>query len=231
MGDKKRKISESLALASTCYSICGSALAELKSLKGFLKSPSLLSKLFSIFGFVWFAIAWLPLVTVCYSIMAIISSTLAIRDCSKFMTSEECDILQSILRKRGDYGEAFMCVMDGLNNLTGEDRQLHTRSLLLLGKAECQYFFLEKKIVDDPELNEYGKYQLIPIMIAEALKDIKRIEKNQQHQAIRIYRQAADLYGRIYKDTEEECILRAKAKSLAEKIGAKDQLMKVVLWS
>lgn len=196
------KVGTLSALSSTYYSVAGTAIAQLRS-KTQLSWKSLLLPL-------WF-VTWLPLGAWCYWRMLPISNK-ALRIAGEYqnLSVSQCDDRQSILRRRGQLDEALFCI----NSTFYKEPVGHTLALLLVGKADV----LER------QNKEWGNFSEIKGLIYRALDIAKEIESDEPQQAIRIYRNCANLVERIGEDGS---LLRKKAKQIAQRVGAKDQLLKI----
>lgn len=124
------------------------------------------------------------------------------------MSADQCDIRQSILRRRGRYDEAKQCILAALAK---NPEKAHTRGLLHAGLAEIY----RKK---DDWRNARTEARTALVFAEEA-------EKQDPRQAARIYRQCADIADFVEKGAGKP--FRRKARELAQATGAEDQLLKI----
>lgn len=132
------------------------------------------------------------------------------------MTADQLDIRQSILRKMRARPQA---ILECINAALRKNPSPHCKALLLVGEAHA----LERRALarDRP-----GR-----IVIAE--QDIKRacelaagVEDSEPAQVARVYRAAAGFWERR-KNLNRAVYLRVKARELAARAGAEDQLLKM----
>jgi hypothetical protein len=155
-------------------------------------------------------VTWLPLAAWCYWRMLHLSNKVVSLIGYHKMTPEQCDIRQSILRRRGRYDEAQRCI----ESISCKIESRTTQALLLLGLAEIH------KVRGDRES--------VKKAVGPALIYAQFAEEEDPHQAIRIYRKVADLLvfaeGR---DSKAAHSYREKARVTALKCGALDQSLKL----
>lgn len=191
------------ALSSTYYSIAGTAFSHLNGICGDVFGWRAWSVPFRLT--IWLC-AWLPLALWCYWRMLSLSNRVVKLIGYDGMSADECDVRQSILRRRGRYGEAKKCIYAALAK---NPEKAHTRGLLHAALAEL--------------LRNNGEYEKGELL--KAFKEAENAEKEDPRQAARVYRACAklvehdDLFGAAY--------LCYKAKKLAEATGASDQLLKM----
>ena len=208
-GIVRERIGGYSALSSTYYSIVGSTFAQFKTI--FLpKRMVLLAPILVPIRLTWFICSWFPLGAWCYYRMLPVSDKmLQIAGGYQNLSVSQCDIRQSILRKRERLSEAMTCIDSAFNKkLSG-----HSFALLLVGKAGV----LERQ-------GGRENFSEIKGLIYQAIEIAEKVEGDEPQQAIRIYRNCANLVKRIGEDGE---LLRKKAKQLAERVDAKDQLAKL----
>jgi len=125
------------------------------------------------------------------------------------MSAEQCDVRQSILRRRGRYDEAEKCIQAALAK---NPEKAHTRGLLRVGLAKI---YRHKG-------NWRGEEEEIRVAITEAAE----AERQDPRQAARIYRHCATAYLRFKQGSLAQQLLE-QAKYLARATGARDQLLKM----
>lgn len=190
------------ALSSTYYSIVGTAFSQLKA--------ALRPKWFAPVKVAMWCLTWLPLAAWCYWRMFPLSNLIVELIGYKGMSVDQCDVRQSILRRRGKYDEAKKCIRAALaKNL----EKAHTRGLLRVGLAEIYRL----------EGDRYNAETEVRAALAEAAE----AEKQDPRQATRIYRHCADIIDFIYGNQIQGSQLRRKAQVLAQAASAKDQLLKL----
>lgn len=190
------------ALSSTYYSIVGTAFSQLKA--GFQQ------KLIAPVRIVAWCITWLPLSVWCYWRMLLLSNRVVDLVGYKNMTADQCDIRQSILRRRGQYKEAEKCICIAL---VKNPLKAHTRGLLRVGLAEI-----------------YQKWGLLQNAREQGLAAIRAAEETEgqdPRQAARIYRNCANLFEIGGNGNYSATDLRRKAQELAKSINASDQILKL----
>lgn len=193
------------ALSSTYYSIFGTAFAKFKVMFKF-KSLLFLPVKLPIFIF-----TWAPLLLWCNYRMLHLSNKFALLINFEDTTSGECDIRQSILRRRGKYNEAESWIKLGLEK---KDIEKHTIALLYIGLAD-----IYKNWRDWRKTEEY---------VGKALEIAAQVEEINPNQAVRIYKHCANLTDWFEEgDPLPGKNLRKKAENLARRIGAKDQIVKI----
>src|SRR3989344_5857620 len=107
------------ALSSTYYSIVGTAFSQLKA--------SLQPKWLAPVRLAAWCFTWLPLATWCHWRMLHLSNHVVELISYEGMSADQCDVRQSILRRRGEYDEAKMCIFSALWR---DVEKAHTRGLL-----------------------------------------------------------------------------------------------------
>ncbi|MBI5742643.1 MAG: hypothetical protein HZA25_02290 [Candidatus Niyogibacteria bacterium] len=191
------------ALSSTYYSIVGTAFAQLKAtLKPKWLAPVRIAA--------W-CLIWLPLAAWCYWRMLPLSNRIVKLIGYGDMSADQCDVRQSILRRRGRYDEAKKCIRAAL---TKNPEKAHTRGLLRVGLAEIY--------------RHEGDWRNAKTEVGAALVEAEQAEKLDPRQAARIYRQCADITDFVEQgDPIPGNQLRQKAQMLAKAAGAQDQLLKL----
>ena len=191
------------ALSSTYYSIAHTALSQLKE--------TLRPKWLAPVKIVAWCLTWLPLAAFCYWRMLPLSNRVIELIGYDNMSADQCDICQSVLRRRGQYDEAKKCIQAALAK---NPEKAHTRGLLRVGLAEI---YRRKKARQSARSE-----------VCVALMEAMAAEKQDPRQAARIYRHCADLYEQMrVSDHCEIADLRRKAQELAQAVGARDQLLKL----
>lgn len=194
------------ALSSTYYSIVGTAFSQLKAI-------------FRPQWFVWFApiwivvwiFTWLPLTAWCYWRMLSLSDRVVEIIGYKEMSADQCDVRQSILRRRNRLEEAKKCINAAL---VKNPKKAHTRGLLHVGLADI--------------CRKEGDWRKAETEVEAALNEAKRAEKEDPRQAARIYRQCASITDFFeVGDPIPGNQLRQKAKIISQTVGARDQLLKL----
>ena len=205
-GDRQVRADGYSALSSTYYSIVGSAMAQLKA----TLRPKWLIWLAPVRIIFW-CLTWLPLGAWCYWRMLTLSNRMVKLIGYGGMSAGQCDIRQSILRRRGRYEEARKCIAEALAK---NPEKAHTRGLLRIGLAEI---YLKKK-------NLWSARE----ELGNALIEAKEAEEQDPRQAARIFRHCADIVDRMRKgDQHLSNHLRQRAQELIVATGAKDQLLKL----
>jgi len=189
------------SLSSVYYSIAGTALSRLKEI---IRHRHIGSAFL-------YPVSWALLGCWCYYRMLPLSNRV-LETCRGYgqMSADMCDVRQSILRKRGRFSEALVCINWGLQK---HGSKPHTLGLLLIGKADIYSRKGEKA----------GAY----FSVKEACNRAIDAEKDDPNQAIRIYRNVAAILDLIKMDPELSRLCRQKTAELAEATGAKDQLLKM----
>ncbi len=194
------------ALSSTYYSIAGTAFSQLKT----ILRPKWLVWLAPVRMVVWY-LTWLPLGAWCYCRMLPLSDRIIDLIGYEGMSADQCDIRQSILRRRGKYDEAKRCIREALAK---NPEEVHTRGLLHVGLAD-----IYKKE------NQLFKAE---VEMQTALKAAEKAEKEDPRQSARIYRHCADISDWFeVGDSILGAELRRRAKRLATDADAKDQILKI----
>lgn len=184
------------ALSSTYYSIAGTAFAKVKE----FEAPGV--SLLRPFKLMLYCFTWLPLGAWCFWRMLSLSDhALALSGGYYSMSAEQCDIRQSILRRRGGYTAAKSCILIALENNPVNG---HTRGLLQVGLADIY--------------KREGDQERFDFAIANAKAAALQIEEEEPNQALRIYRHCHNLTGDEF--------YRAKVEKLIRKTGARDQALK-----
>lgn len=213
-GDRRAQAEAYSSLSSTYYSIAGTGFARLKAA---LRPKWLMMIWLAPLQVLLWCFTWLPLAGWCYLRMLPLSNRMVELIGYEGMSADQCDVRQSILRRRGRYKEAEKCIRVALRK---NPEEAHTRGLLHVGLAEVY-------------LRVGREYYLENIAreVSLALSEAEVAERNNPQQASRIYRQCADILdGRLGE--EDDSIpsgdqLRLKAKELARATGAQDQLLKL----
>ncbi len=195
------------ALSSTYYSIVGTAYAQLKV----VSQP----KLTILLHVVAYCFTWLPLAVWCYWRMLTLSNHVVTLIGYEGMNADQCDVRQSILRRRGQYDEAKKCIHA---TFIKHVEKAHTRGLLHVGLAEIY--------------RHECAWRKAQVEVLSALTEAEKTESQDPRQAMRIYRSCADLtdyFGNfMYQgNMTSGDKLRSKAQALAEETGAQDQLLKL----
>lgn len=126
------------------------------------------------------------------------------------MSADQCDVRQSVLRRRGQYKEAKRCIRAALAK---NPEKAHTRGLLRIGLAEIYRH----------ESNRQG----VETEVKSALVEAETAEKQDPRQAGRIYKHCANLTDFLQRNGSQGSKLRHKAEELARSVGAQDQLLKL----
>ena len=121
----------------------------------------------------------------------------------------ELDVMQSVLREAGKYKEAREVIERALSL---EDVPVHTRALLLVGKAEV---FQQE--------GEAAEAQKTMEAVAGMVEEVRALEPKQ---AIRLYRALMRFYQHLGQE-ERARAAEKEARSIIEKTGANDQLIKL----
>jgi len=191
------------ALSSTYYSIVGTAFSQLKA--------TLRPKWLAPVKVVAWCLTWLPLAAFCYWRMLPLSNRIVELIGYDGMSADQCDVRQSVLRRRGHYDEGKKCIRAALAK---NPEKAHTRGLLRVGLAEIY--------------RHEGDRQSARTEVHAALAEAVEAEKQDPRQAARIYKHCADLFGQVGgNDRHPTADLRRKAQELAQATGARDQLLKL----
>ena len=197
-------------LSSTYYSIAGTAFFQLKAI---LKSRETI--LLTPFRVIVWGLTWLLLATWCYWRMIPLSNRVVTLIGYDEMSADQCDIRQSILRRRGRFVEAKNCIEYALRKTAVK---AHTRGLLRVALAD---------IFKKEEEFEKAKKE-----VKKAVTEAKKAEKRFPLQAARIYRNVAPFvdfleikFEKNFNGFEGKDFLK-KAEDLARLAGAEDQLLK-----
>jgi hypothetical protein len=202
-GDPVQKASGCIALASTCYSVKCTAFAHLKNIfSGKIAGGTFVVRL------VAWVFTWGPLAMWChFHDLRLARTTLDIR--GNLVSADECDICQSIFASHRDWERAAACITAGLS----KDPKPHTKGLLRASLAKIHA--------------QKGNWSEASVQIDQAVDAALKAEDYDQAQAARIYRKCADAADQIHRCgpfSGEE--LRRIARLLADRVGAKDQLLK-----
>lgn len=201
--DRRIKADGCSALSSTCYSIVGTAFARLRlGVRG--------GVVFAFLHTVLWSLTWAPLGAWCFLWMLALSNRVVALVGYENMTAEECDVRQSILRRWGKYRSAELCILHAFGK---NPERASIRGLLYVGLADI---YKKRR-----EWNAMGE------ALVEAVGCAKVAEVDDPLQASRIYRHSAGLADALKKNALGDHF-RTKARQLAEKAGAKDQLLKLV---
>jgi tetratricopeptide (TPR) repeat protein len=194
------------ALSSTYYSIVGTAFSQLKA----TLRPKWLMWLAPFRIMLW-GFTWLPLTAWCYWQMLSLSNRMVELIGYEGMSADQCDVRQSVLRRRGQYEEAKRCIQAALAK---NPEKAHTRGLLRVGLAEIY--------------RHEGDWSNAETEVKNALAEAEKAEKQDPRQAARIYRHCADITDFVEQgDPIPASQLRRKAQELAHSAGAQDQLLKL----
>ena len=189
-------------LSSSYYSIVGTSASQLKA----VFRPKWLAP---VKVAVW-CLTWLPLAAWCYWRMLPLSDCIVKLIGYDGMSADQCDVRQSILRRRSKYDEAKRCIQAALAK---NPEKAHTRGLLRVGLAEIYR-----------HEGDWGARTEVHAALAEAVE----AEKQDPRQAARIYRHCAELFGQVGGNGRYlTADLRRKAQELAQATGAHDQLLKL----
>mgnify|MGYP001571963838 CR=1 FL=1 len=202
-GDRQVQAGGCSALSSTYYSIVGTAFSQFKA--------SLRPKWIAPVKLAAWCLSWLPLAAWCYWRMLPLSNRIVELVGYDGMSADQCDVRQSVLRRRGQYNEAKKCISAALAK---KPEKAHTRGLLRVGLAEI--------------FRHEGDWRNAETEVREALVEAVEAEKQDTRQAARIYRNCADITDFIEQgDPLPGSQLRRKAQVLAQASGAQDQLLKL----
>lgn len=194
------------ALSSTYYSIVGTAFSQLKV----TLQPRWLVWLAPVRILPW-CLTWLPLASWCYFRMLTLSDRMVSIAGYEKMSADQCDIRQSILRRRNRLAEAKECIALALGK---NPEKAHTRGLLHAGLAEIY--------------KTEGNWREAEAEVQLAVKEAEEAEKQDPRQAARIYRHCASVADFFEMgDPIPGSQLRRKAENLSQAIGATDQLLKL----
>ena len=191
------------ALSSTYYSIVGTAFSQLKT--------ALRPKWLAPVKVAAWCLTWLPLAAYCYWRMLPFSNRIVELIGYDGMSADQCDVRQSVLRRRGQYDEAKKCIRAALAK---NPEKAHTRGLLRVGLAEIY--------------RHEGDRQSARTEVHAALVEAVGAEKQDPRQAARIYKHCADITDFVEQgDPIPGSQLRRKAQTLAQATSARDQLLKL----
>ena len=201
--DRQVQVGGYSALSSTYYSIVGTALSQLKA----AFRPKWLAPV----KVAAWCLTWLPLAAWCYWRMLPLSNRIVELIGYDGMSADQCDVRQSVLRRRGQYDEAKKCIRAALAK---NPEKAHTRGLLNVGLAEIY--------------RHEGDWRNAEAEVRAALAEAVEAEKQDPRQAARIYRHCADLFSQVGgNDRYPTADLRRKAQELAQAKDAQDQLLKL----
>ncbi len=193
-------------LSSTYYSIVGTAFSQLKA----TLRPKWLVWLTPVRIVVW-GFTWFPLTAWCYWRMLPLSDRVARLIGYEGMSTDQCDVRQSVLRRRGRYVEAKKCIHIAFAK---NPEKAHTRGLLHVGLADIY--------------RHEGDWRNAEAEVQAALVVAEEAKKQDPRQAARIYRHCADITDFVEQgDPIPGSQLRRKALALAQATGAQDQLLKM----
>jgi len=190
------------ALSSTYYSIVGTAGSQLKT--------ALKPKWLAPVRMVMWGLTWLSLALWCYRRMLTLSNRVVELIGYEGMSADQCDVRQSILRRRGKYEEAKKCILVAFAK---NPDKAHTRGLLHAGLAEIH--------------QREGNSREAKAEVRTAIEEAECAESLDPRQASRIYRQCAEIATAIDNYDPFVRKLQAKARELARATSAKDQLLKM----
>jgi tetratricopeptide (TPR) repeat protein len=191
------------ALSSTYYSIVGTAFSQLKM--------TLRPKWLAPVKVAAWCLTWLPLAAYCYWRMLPLSNHIVEIIGYDGMSAGQCDVRQSVLRRRGRYEEAKKCIRAALAK---NPEKVHTRGLLHVGLAEIY--------------RHEGDWRNAEAEVQTALAEAAKAEKQDPRQAARIYKHCADITDFVEQgDPIPGSQLRRKAQELSRLTAARDQLLKL----
>lgn len=193
------------ALSSTYYSIVGTGVSTLKNI---VRSSR--PRVFVPLRLVLWCLTWLPFAGWCFLRMLPLSRRVVKLIGYGGMSEGMIDIHQSILRlwRKDELAKDLISCLLRTESITP-----HTRGLLSVGLADI---YLRRG-------QREAAYEKIQAAIIQAHK----VEETEPLQVVRIYRHAADMLAKLKGDTLQISELRRKASELAEKAGAKDQILKL----
>lgn len=200
-GDRRAQAEACSSLSSTYYTIVGTAFFQLKA----TLRPRWLIWLAPLRILLW-CLTWLPLAAWCYWRMLPLSNRMVELIGYDGMSADQCDVRQSVLRRRGQYEEAKRCIRAALAK---NPEKAHTRGLLRIGLAEIY--------------RHEGDQQGVETEVKAALVEAEASERQDPRQAARIYKHCANLTGG--SQGSQFC---RKTEELARSVGAQDQILK--LW-
>jgi len=127
------------------------------------------------------------------------------------MFADQCDVRQSVLRRRGQNEEAKKCIRAAFAK---NPKNAHTRGLLHVGLAEIY--------------RHKGDWRNAETEVQAALTAAAEAETQDPRQTARIYRHCVDITDFVEEgDPIPGSQLRRKAQVLAQATGAQDQLLKL----
>lgn len=201
--DPQMQSQEYSALSSAYYSVASTAFSQLKA----TLRPTWLVWLAPLRMLMW-CFTWLPLAAWCHWRMLSASDRVVELIGYGEMSADQCDVRQSILRRRGRYDEAEKCILAALAK---NPEKAHTRGLLHVGLAEIY--------------RHDGDWRNARTEARTALVLAEEAEKQDPRQAARIYRHCADIADFVEKGAGGA--LRLKAQEIARATDAQDQLLKI----
>ncbi len=205
-GDRRAQAEACSSLSSTYYTIVGTGFSQLKA----TLRPKWLIWLAPLRILLW-CLTWLPLAAWCYWRMLPLSNRMVELIGYDGMSADQCDVRQSVLRRRGQYEEAKKCIRAALAK---NPEKAHTRGLLRVGLAEIY--------------RHEGDWRNVETEVQSALTEAEIAEKQDPRQAARIYKHCANLTDFFEQgDPIPGSQLRRKAEELARSVGAQDQLLKL----
>ncbi len=195
------------SLSSTYYSIAGTAFAQLQ--------VALRPRWLASMRIALWCVTWLPLGLYCYWRMFSLSRMVVRLIGYAGMSPDQCDIRQSILRRRGKHEEAIVCIRAALEK---QPEKAHTRGLLYVGLAEASL--------------AVGRPGLALDCLHNATIEAEKAETKEPRQAARIYRHCADLARALAPDDHiESARLQSAAQRLIDATASKDQRLKLEMKS
>lgn len=204
--DRHEQAEACSSLSSTYYTIAGTGFSQLKA----TLRPKWLIWIAPLRILLW-CLTWLPLTAWCYWRMLPLSNRMVGLIGYDGMSANQCDVRQSVLRRRGQYEEAKRCIQAALAK---NPENAHTRGLLRVGLAEIY--------------RHEGDRQSVETEVKAALVEAEVSEKQDPRQAARIYKHCANLTDFVEEgDPIPGSQLRHKAEDLARSVGATDQLLKL----
>lgn len=205
-GDRAAQAEACSSLSSAYYTIVGTGFSQLKA----TLRPIWLIWLAPLRILLW-CLTWLPLAAWCYWRMLPCSNRIVELVGYEGMSADQCDVRQSVLRRRGQYEEAEKCIRAALSK---NPEKAHTRGLLRIGLAEI--------------FRHVRDWRNFEIEVHAALTEAVIAEKQDPRQAVRIYKNCANLIDFLERgDPTQGEQLRRKAEELARSVGATDQLLKL----
>lgn len=201
-GDRQVQAQGCSALSSTYYSIVGTAFSQFRA--------ALRPKWLAPVQIAAWCLTWLPLAAWCYWRMLPLSNRIVELVGYDGMSADECDVRQSVLRRRSQYNEAKKCIRAAFAK---NPEKAHTRGLLRVGLAEIYRY--------------EGDWRNAQTEATTAFAEATEAEKQDPRQAARIYRHCAQIAEQTGALPDFADALRRKARELAQKMDAQDQLLKL----